>query len=68
LRYGDLKVRVGESVVEMLRPFRSEYDRLIADKAYLLKCAKEGAEKASEIAEKTLKRFRDAIGFVPRQG
>ena len=52
----------------MLRPFRSEYDRLIADKAYLLKCAREGAEKASEIAEKTLKRFRDAIGFVPRQG
>lgn len=68
LRYGDLKVRVGESVVEMLRPFRSEYDRLVADKAYLLKCAKEGAEKASEIAEKTLKRFRNAIGFVPRQG
>lgn len=68
LRYGDLKVRVGESVVEMLRPFRSEYDRLIADKAYLLKCAKEGAEKASAIAEVTLNKFKSAIGFVPRQG
>ena len=68
LRYGDLKVRVGESVVEMLRPFRSEYDRLIADKAYLLKCAKDGAEKAAAIAEETLNKFRNAIGFVPRQG
>ncbi|MDE6189516.1 MAG: tryptophan--tRNA ligase, partial [Clostridia bacterium] len=68
LRYGDLKVRVGESVVEMLRPFQSEYSRLINEKDYLLECAKDGAQKAAEIAEKTLNKFKGAIGFVPRQG
>lgn len=68
LRYGDLKVRVGESVVEMLRPFRTEYDRLMASEDYLLKCAKDGAERAAAIAETTLNKFKKAIGFVPRQG
>ena len=64
LRYGDLKLRVADSVIEMLRPFQEEYNRLIDSKDYLMTCAKEGAQKASEIAEKTLKRFKQAIGYV----
>ena len=64
LRYGDLKLRVAESVIEMLRPFQEEYKRLIDSKDYLLSCAKEGAQKASEMAQKTLKRFKNAIGYV----
>lgn len=64
LRYGDLKLRVADSVIEMLRPFQEEYKRLIDSKDYLMTCAKEGAQKASEIAEKTLKRFKQAIGYV----
>lgn len=63
-RYGDLKVRVGESVIEMLRPFQEEYNRLIEAKDYLTSCAKEGAEKAREIAENTLKRFKKALGYI----
>ncbi|MDE6211648.1 MAG: tryptophan--tRNA ligase [Clostridia bacterium] len=64
LRYGDLKLRVADSVIEMLRPFQEEYRRLIDSKDYLMTCAKEGAQKASEIAEKTLKRFKNAIGYI----
>ena len=64
LRYGDLKVRVGEAVVEMLRPFQDEYKRLVNEKDYLLKCAKLGKEKAQAKAEKVLKRFKDAIGYI----
>lgn len=64
LRYGDLKVRVGEAVVEMLRPFQEEYKRLIGEKDYLLKCAKLGQEKASQKAEKVLKRFKEALGYI----
>ncbi len=63
-RYGDLKVRVGESVIEMLRPFQEEYNRLIEAKDYLTACVKEGAEKAREIAENTLKRFKEALGYI----
>lgn len=64
LRYGDLKLRVADSVIEMLRPFQEEYKRLIDSKDYLMSCAKDGAQRASEIAEKTLKRFKQAIGYV----
>ena len=64
LRYGDLKVRVGEAVIEMLRPFQTEYNRLIGEKDYLIKCAKLGQEKASQKAEKVLKRFKEALGYI----
>ena len=64
LRYGDLKVRVGEAVVEMLRPFQEEYKKLVGEKDYLLKCAKLGKEKAEAKAEVVLKRFKDAIGYI----
>lgn len=64
LRYGDLKLRVADSVIEMLRPFQEEYKRLIDSKDYLIACAKDGAQKAGAIAEKTLKRFKQAIGYI----
>lgn len=64
LRYGDLKLRVSDAVVEMLRPMRANYDKLIADKAYLLQVAKQGATKASHIAEQKVRQLKQAIGFV----
>ncbi|MBE5762648.1 MAG: tryptophan--tRNA ligase [Clostridiales bacterium] len=64
LMYGHLKVRTGEAVCEMLKPMKEEYNRLIKDEAYLMKCAKEGAEQAHDIAIDTLNRFKKAIGFV----
>ncbi len=64
--YGDFKKTVGESVVEMLRPIREEATRLLADKAYLQKVCAEGAEKASYVAEKTLRKVYKKVGFVAR--
>ena len=64
LMYGHLKVRTAEAVIEMIRPFKEEFSRLIQDETYLLKEAKNGAEKASEIAQMVLKRFKTAIGYV----
>lgn len=64
--YGEFKPRVGEAVVELLRPIREEAQRLIADKAYLETVYKEGAEKASYTAEKTLRKVYKKIGFVAR--
>ena len=64
--YGDFKKAVGESVVEMLRPIREEATRLLADKAYLQKVCAEGAEKASYVAEKTLRKVYQKVGFVAR--
>ncbi len=64
--YGDFKLRVGESVVELLRPIREEAERLLADKAYLESVYKEGAAKASYAAAKTLRKVYKKIGFVER--
>ena len=64
--YGDFKKTVGESVVELLRPIREETCRLLADKAYLQKVMAEGAEKASYVAEKTLRKVYKKVGFVAR--
>lgn len=62
--YGDLKNDVAEAVVECLRPIRAEYDRLIADKAYLNKICAEGAEKARHISERTIKKVYKKVGFI----
>ena len=64
--YGNFKQAVGESVVELLRPIREETDRLLADKAYLEGIYKEGAERASHLAAKTLRKVYKKVGFVAR--
>ena len=64
--YGKFKPAVGEAVVETLRPIREEATRIMKDKAYLEKVYKEGAEKASFVAEKTLRKVYKKVGFVAR--
>ena len=57
---------VGEAVVETLRPIREEAARIMADKAYLESVYRAGAEKASYVAEKTLRKVYKKVGFLPR--
>jgi len=61
--YGQLKTRVGEAVVEMLRPYQDAHARLIADSAYLDTIIAEGAAKARVMAEGTLVKVKQAIGY-----
>jgi tryptophanyl-tRNA synthetase len=53
-------------VIAALEPLQSEYNRLIADKQYLLDILLAGAEKANYIATKTLRKVQKKIGFAPR--
>lgn len=64
--YGAFKPAVGEAVVETLRPIREEATRIIKDKAYLEAMCRDGAERASYIAEKTLRKVRKKVGLVAR--
>ena len=64
--YGKLKPAVGEAVVEVLRPIQEETNRLLADKAYLEGVYRAGAEKASRVAEKTLRKVYKKVGFLAR--
>ena len=64
--YGDFKAAVGESVVEMLRPIREETERMLSDKAWLQGVYRDGAEKASRVANRTLGKVYKKVGFIDR--
>ena len=64
--YGKFKPVVGEAVVEHLRPIREESQRLMKDKAYLESVYRDGAQKASYVAEKTLRKVYKKVGFVAK--
>jgi tryptophanyl-tRNA synthetase len=62
--YGVFKPRVGEAVVELLRPIREEAERMMKDKAYLEGVYRAGAEKAAHVAYRTLRKVYKKIGFL----
>ena len=64
--YGVFKPAVGDAVIETLRPIREEATRLLADKAYLCSVYTEGAQKASVIARKTLRKVYKKVGLVEK--
>ncbi|WP_010242767.1 tryptophan--tRNA ligase [Peptoniphilus rhinitidis] len=66
LGYGEFKEDLGEVVVEGLRPLRERFKEIRDDKAYLESVYKEGSEKASYLARKTLRKVYKKVGFIPR--
>ncbi len=64
--YGAFKPKVGEAVVEMLRPVREEALRLLDDMTYLEGVYRMGAEKARVKADETLRTVYDRLGFLPK--
>ena len=64
--YGVFKPAVGEAVIETLRPIREEAQKIMKDKSYLSDLCRDGAERASHIAEKTLRKVYKKVGLVAR--
>lgn len=64
--YGVFKRAVGEAVIETLRPIREESQRMLADKEYLRGVYTKGAERASSVARRTLRKVYKRIGFVEK--
>lgn len=64
--YGDFKVAVGESVVEMLRPIREKTEELLKHPDYLESIYKNNAARASILAERTMEKVRKKVGFVKK--
>lgn len=62
--YGDLKVGVGEAVVDMLAPIRERYDRLMADPAELDRLLAQGAEQARAVSTPKLDAMKEMMGLV----
>lgn len=64
--YGHLKVDTADAVVAMLAPVQARYKEYRSDMAYLETVMREGANKASARAAKTLAKVYQAVGFVGR--
>ena len=64
--YGAFKPAVGDAVIEMLRPIREESARMIAEKDYLRSVYTEGAQRASAVARRTLRKVYKRVGFVEK--
>ena len=64
--YGDFKMAVGESVVNVLKPIQDRYAEIQKDKAYLDGIIKVNAEKAQYYANKTLRKVQKKVGFPER--
>ena len=64
--YGTFKTATADAVIELLTPIREESERLLKDKAYLEQVYRQGAERASRLADRTLSKVHKKIGFLAR--
>lgn len=58
------KQAVAEMVIDKLQPIQVKANQLMNDKGELLKEMNRGAEKAREIASKTIKDVKNIVGFI----
>ena len=63
--YADFKKDVEEAIVAELEPIQKKVKDILADKAYLEKIYKAGAEKAYYMSMKTLRKMQRKIGLIP---
>lgn len=63
-QYGPLKLAVAETVGQTLENLQARYAELMNDRAELQNILRHGADKARTTADATLRRVKDAVGFV----
>ncbi len=66
--YGDLKKEVAEVVIAALQPIQQRYRELTSEKGFIDELLAQGAERASAVAEATLRRARENMGFLMPPG
>ena len=66
MSWGEFKPLLAEAVVAHLEPIQLKYHAVRGDEEYLMGVLKQGSDSANEIASKTLKAARVAMGFVSR--
>lgn len=64
--YAELKADVADALIEELTPIQDKVKELLKDKKYLESIYKEGAQKASYVANKTLRKVQKKVGMIPR--
>lgn len=64
--YSHLKSDVAEAIIKELAPVQEKVNKLLSDKKYLEDIYKNGALKASYVANKVLRKMQKKIGLIPR--
>jgi tryptophanyl-tRNA synthetase len=65
LGWGQFKPILTEATIEALKPIQDQYYSLMEDKGYLASVLREGRYKATEVANQTLNRVKNALGYLP---
>lgn len=63
IRYGDMKKQIAADIVAYTTPIRERMQAIAADSDLLRRVAQQGAERAREHAQQTLREVRQIIGF-----
>ena len=64
--YADLKRDVAEAIIGELSPIQEKVKELLSNKKYLEEVYQSGAQKASYIANKTLRKMQKKVGFIQK--
>ncbi|MGK7948344.1 MAG: tryptophan--tRNA ligase [Xenococcaceae cyanobacterium] len=63
--WGQFKPLLTEVTIESLKPIQDKYQEIMDNKDYLNSVLREGASKAEEVANTTLSRVKNALGYLP---
>ena len=66
--YGDLKRDVASAINEAFAPLQARYREFIADEAFIDGVLRDGAERASAVADATLADVKERMGFLAPVG
>ena len=64
--YSDFKNDLSDLTISTLEPIRQEYSKIFNDKTYLEEILKNGSEKCSYLARKTISKVYRKVGFVKK--
>jgi tryptophanyl-tRNA synthetase len=64
--WGQFKPLLTETVIESLKPIQDKYQSIMDDKNYLQSVLKDGQHKAETVANETLIRVKNALGYLPK--
>ena len=63
--WGQFKPLLTETAIAALQPIQNRYHELMDNRDYLDSVLRDGSNKASSVANQTLTRVKDALGFLP---
>lgn len=62
--WGKFKPLLTEATIEALTPIQDKYGQIVAEKGYLDSVLKNGKERADQVANATLLRVKESLGFL----